>query len=127
MKPIRRYRFTVEDREDAETYAVLSLKYTKQALKCAKLAHANHAAAYLRRALKSVEGAHRHALRMLPMLAILALTIACGSPSPTVPAVSVCHIETVPASDHCDTFFDAAGRPYLLCYTIPASTHQVCK
>ncbi len=62
--------------------------------------------------------------------ALLSLFALAGCTSPTGPSstpAKTCHVETVPASDHCDTYFDAAGRPYLLCYTIPASSHEVCQ
>lgn len=66
-------------------------------------------------------------MKRATVFALLVLAAACGSSSPTAPAAPQCHTVTIPASDHCDTFFDAAGRPYLLCYTIPASSHQVCQ
>ncbi len=58
---------------------------------------------------------------------VLALAgTACGSPSPTAPAVPVCHTETVPERQECVPVFYNAGIIFQ-CYIIPATTRQVCQ
>ena len=65
-RPIKRHQFTEQERRNAYLDTEQAYLLLRRALLLLTKAHAYHAAAKVRAARKSVEGAHRHAARMLP-------------------------------------------------------------